>query len=206
MRPKKISDIQILQVVRQCIVEHGGTVSTQQIAEQVGVSQATLFKRFGSKSNLLRMATLIAPQAEKAIRFKEKLDAGPTSEPVKEQLRVLCLDMLRLFDEILPCFASVHASGLTFDGPIPESAPPVQVRQSLTRWIATLQADGRLRADIHPESVALTIMGAVQQRPIRIHLIRDTYLTQTDDAYIHAIVDVLWMGLGVADNATGDDV
>lgn len=197
MRPKKISDLEILQVVRQCLVEQGGTVSTQYIADQVGVSQATLFKRFGSKSNLLQMATIIGPQAEKAILFKKKLDLGPTTAPVKEQLRDLCLEMLRLFDEILPCFASLHASGMAFDGPVPESAPPVQIRKSLTRWVETLQGNGRLRAEIHPESVALTIMGAVQHRPLRIHLIRDTNLTQTDEEYIHSIVDVLWMGLTV---------
>lgn len=197
MRPKKISDLEILQVVRQCLVDQGGTVSTQYIADQVGVSQATLFKRFGSKSNLLQMATIIGPQAQKAIVFKEKLDQGPTNAPVKEQLRSLCLDMLRLFDEILPCFASLHASGMAFEESVPESAPPVQIRKSLTRWVETLQRSGRLRAEIHPESVALTIMGAVQHRPLRIHLIRDTYLTQTDEEYIHSIVDVLWMGLTV---------
>ena len=197
MRPKKISDLEILQVVRQCLVDQGATVSTQYIADQVGVSQATLFKRFGSKSNLLQMATIIGPQAQKAIVFKEKLDRGPTNAPVKEQLRSLCLDMLRLFDEILPCFASLHASGMAFEESVPESAPPVQIRKSLTRWVETLQRNGRLRAEIHPESVALTIMGAVQHRPLRIHLIRDTYLTQTDEEYIHSIVDVLWMGLTV---------
>jgi hypothetical protein len=63
--------------------------------------------------------------------------------------------------------------------------------------VETLQGNGRLRAGIHPESVALTIMGAVQHRPLRIHLIRDTNLTQTDEEYIHSIVDVLWMGLTV---------
>ena len=203
MRPKKISDIEILQVVRQCLIDQGGTVSTQYIASQVGVSQATLFKRFGSKSNLFQMAAIIAPQAKKAIAFKNKLDSGPTAAPVKEQLRELCLDMLNLFDELLPCFASLHASGMTFDGPVPESAPPVQIRKSLTQWVESLQQTGRLRPGVHPESVALTILGAVQHRPLRIHLVRDTYLTQSDEEYIHAIVDVLWMGLTVHEDLGG---
>ena len=52
MRPKKVSDEDILQTVRRCLVEQGGSVSTQFIADQVGVSQATLFKRFGSKQSV----------------------------------------------------------------------------------------------------------------------------------------------------------
>ena len=63
MRPKKVSDEYILQTVRRCLVEQGGSVSTQFIADQVGVSQATLFKRFGSKSNLLQSAILLPSKA-----------------------------------------------------------------------------------------------------------------------------------------------
>ena len=85
--------LKYFQVVRQCLIDQGGTVSTQYIASQVGVSQATLFKRFGSKSNLFQMAAVIAPQAKKGNRIQEQVDSGPTAAPVKEQLRELCLDM-----------------------------------------------------------------------------------------------------------------
>ena len=198
MRPKKVSDEDIVQTVRRCLVEQGGSVSTQFIADQVGVSQATLFKRFGSKSNLLQTAILLPSKASKASRMLHFLCEGPTEKPVREQMEQMCLRLLKFFDEMLPSFASLHASGLTFDDPLPEDAPPVLARKYLTNWVKQLQEQGRMRKDVHPESIALTLIGTMQHRPLRIHLLRDTTLTQTDEEYVSSIVEVLWQGLSPA--------
>lgn len=198
MRPKKVSDEEILQTVRRCLVEQGGSVSTQFIADRLGVSQATLFKRFGSKSNLLQTAILIPSKASKASKMLHFLCEGPTEGPVREQMEQICLRLLKFFDEMLPSFASLHASGLTFDDPLPEDAPPVQARKYLTNWVKQLQEHGRMRKDVHPESIALTLIGTMQHRPLRIHLLRDTTLTQTDEEYVSSIVEVLWQGLSPA--------
>jgi len=195
MRPKKVSNQDILDVVRICIIEQGGTVSTQYIADRLGVSQATLFKRFGSKSNLLKTAILLPPKAKKAREMMERLEAGPTDEPVRLQIERLCLQMLRFFDDVLPCFASLHASGFHFDTSLPEDAPPIVARKNLTRWVQTLQEQGRIRNDVHPESIALTLLGTMQHRPLRVHLMRDNQLTQTDEEYVASVLEVLWQGL-----------
>ena len=120
---------------------------------------------------------------------------GPTEQPVREQMKQLCLRLLKFFDEVLPSFASLHASGLTFDDALPDNAPPVLARKYLTNWIEQLQEQGRMRKDVHPESIALTLIGTMQHRPLRIHLLRDTTLTQTDEEYVSSIVEVLWQGL-----------
>jgi AcrR family transcriptional regulator len=195
MRPKKISDEDILQTVRRCLIEQGGSVSTQFIADQVGVSQATLFKRFGSKSNLLQTAILLPSKASKARNMMQLLSQGPTEAPVRTQMEQLCLRLLNFFDDVLPSFASLHASGLTFDEPLPDDTPPILARKYLTNWIAQLQEQGRIRKEVHPESIALTLIGAMQHRPLRIHLLRDTTLTQTDEEYVSSMVEVLWQGL-----------
>ena len=195
MRPKKVSDEEILQTVRRCLIEQGGSVSTQFIANQIGVSQATLFKRFGSKSNLLQTAILLPSKVAEARSMMELLSQGPTEAPVREQMERLCLRLLKFFDDVIPSFASLHASGLTFDDPIPEDAPPIVARKYLTSWIARLQEQGRIRKEVYPESIALTLIGAMQHRSIRIHLLRDTTLTQTDEEYVSSMVEVLWKGL-----------
>ena len=46
MRPRQFSDDELLQTARRCFLEHGPGVSTGLIAEELGVSQAALFKRF----------------------------------------------------------------------------------------------------------------------------------------------------------------
>lgn len=202
MRPKKVSDEEILQAVRRCLIDHGGSVSTQFIADSLGVSQATLFKRFGSKSNLLQTAILLPSKASKARDMMMMLQEGPTDEPVRVQIERLLLRFLRFFDEILPSFASLHAAGLTFDDPLPDSAPPVMARKFLTEWIEQLQQSGRIRNGAHPESIALTLIGSIQHRSLRIHLLRDTTLKQTEEEYVSSIVEVLWQGLSPAQQLT----
>ena len=56
VRPRLFSDAEILQVARRCFLEHGPAVSTTVIASEVGLSQAALFKRFGTKQNLMLLA------------------------------------------------------------------------------------------------------------------------------------------------------
>ena len=123
------------------------------------------------------------------------LSQGPTSAPVREQMEQLCLRLLKFFDDVLPSFASLHASGLTFAEPLPDDAPPILARKHLTNWVARLQEQGRIRKEVHPESIALTLIGSMQHRPLRIHLLRDTTLTQTDEEYVSSMVEVLWQGL-----------
>lgn len=130
------------------------------------------------------------------------LREGPTHEPVREQLEQLCLRLLRFFDELLPSFASLHASCLTFEEPLPEDAPPVLARKYLTNWVEQLQEQGSMRKDVHPESIALTVLGTMQHRPLRIHLLRDITLTQTDEEYVSSIVEVLWQGLSPVQQLT----
>ena len=196
MRPKKVSDEDILQTVRRCLIEQGGSVSTQFIADQLGISQATLFKRFGSKSNLLQTAILLpSTSLKESTMLLDLLCEGPTDTPVREQMEQLCLRLLKFFDEVLPSFAGLHASGLAFDESLPDDAPPVLARKYLTTWISNLQDQERMRKEVHPESIALTLIGTMQHRAIRIHLLRDTTLTQTEEEYVSSIVEVLWQGL-----------
>ncbi len=197
MRPRKVSDQEVFKVVRKCLIEHGGAVSTQVIADCLGVSQAMLFKRFGSKCNLFQTALLLPSAPEKTRQVLEILENDPTEEPVEVQLKSLCLILLQIFDDLIPCFAALHASGLSFNGPLPDDAPPIRARKMLTGWIAKLQESGKLRQEIHPETIALTLLGAIQHRPVRKHIIHDTNLHQTDEEYVNSIVEVLWLGLSV---------
>lgn len=52
-RPKTITDDEVLSRAREVLLKRGATVSTAEIAKHVGLSQATLFQRFGDKNTLL---------------------------------------------------------------------------------------------------------------------------------------------------------
>ena len=51
-RPKTISDEELLAVARKLFRTHGHAVSTRQIAEGAGISEAILYQRFGNKEHL----------------------------------------------------------------------------------------------------------------------------------------------------------
>jgi AcrR family transcriptional regulator len=55
-RPVTISDEQILDAARAVFTEKGPRATTAEIAERAGVSEGILFKRFGSKAGLHRVA------------------------------------------------------------------------------------------------------------------------------------------------------
>lgn len=56
-RNKKVSDADVLAVARTVFAKHGHSASTRRIAELAGLSQATLFQRFGGKDRLFVAAT-----------------------------------------------------------------------------------------------------------------------------------------------------
>lgn len=55
-RPVSISDEQILDAARAVFTEKGPRATTAEIAERAGVSEGILFKRFGSKAGLHKVA------------------------------------------------------------------------------------------------------------------------------------------------------
>ena len=196
MRPKKISDQDILDVARQCLMEQGTSVSTQFIADRLGVSQATLFKRFGTKIKLLKAALSLPIQSS---RMLQKIETPPTDAPVKEQLLEMCFALLQFFDEMIPCWSTLQAAGITMPHVVSDDTPPVRVRIGMTKWIKLLQDREKIRQNVDPESIALALIGALQQRPVRKHIIKDVAMSQTDKEYVESIVDVLWRGLSVED-------
>lgn len=73
-RPKRIADDEVLRLAREVILARGVGVSTVEIAAHVGLSQPTLFQRFGDKPTLLRRALAPDPIVPKSV-------IGPPDEP-----------------------------------------------------------------------------------------------------------------------------
>lgn len=60
-RTKRVSDEEVLARARDVFLARGYTASTREVADAVGLSQATLFQRFGSKDDLFVAAITPAP-------------------------------------------------------------------------------------------------------------------------------------------------
>src|SRR5882757_1040868 len=62
-RPKTISDEALLEVARAVFVRDGAAGATTEIAARAGVSEATLFKRFSTKTALF-IAAMAPPRVD----------------------------------------------------------------------------------------------------------------------------------------------
>ena len=192
MRPRRVTDDEILEVARETILELGASVSTTVIAERLGVSQATLFKRFGSKDALVLTALMPKPEALPLVGLQE----GPEEGPLLPQLRAMLLEVGAFFNEMAPCLVALKSSG-SFPPDFHQGAhsPPVLARIQLSRWLDRGVETGELRQEVDTEHLAVALIGVVQARVMREHLIGDPTLTGTPDDYLAVAVDYLLAGV-----------
>jgi AcrR family transcriptional regulator len=193
-RPRQVSTDDILTVAREVFLELGPAATTTEIARRVGLSQAALFKRFGTKGDLLTAA--LKPPNEPP--FLEVLATGPEDAPLAPQLRRVGLAIAAFFRELIPCMAMLRATGvdhhkLLASYPVP---PPVRAHMALTGWLGRAKEMGRVRPNVDVASAALVFLGALQSRAFLTHLLGDAHTFAQDDAtYIDHLVDVLCNGI-----------
>ena len=157
MRPRQISDDDLLLCAREVFLEHGPSASTTLIAERVGLSQAALFKRFGTKRELLLRA--LRPPNPPA--HMDRLAAGPTAGPLAPQLVELGVALIGELRRIVPGVLALASSGvcapqeLWLDG----EPPPVRLHRALTAWFD--RGADRLQAHADAAMVAQAFMGSI---------------------------------------------
>ena len=195
MRPRLQTDEQILAVARSCILAHGPAVSTAHIANELGLSQATLFKRFGTKEELLVRALL--PSGDDAL--VRLLDAGPSDEPLPEQLEVVGAALLSLLDTVLPCVMMLRASneGAAHAALRDPSRGPLRLTRALEAWFQRA-ADRGLARVTRPGVAAAAFAGAVRNRVFTTHLMGTPRDPHEDAAFIAGLSRLLFFGISPA--------
>jgi len=164
------------------------------IAERMGMSQAALFKRFGTKEKLI-VAALSRPLTK--VPLAEALAAGPTDAPIKDQLTLMGMGILFVMRKVVPCMAMLHAAGIDPKDKLShQDAPPMRARKLLTAWLQTAMDQGRIRV-LDPHIMAVGFLGNLIVRPFREVILGDTELSCSDEAYVRQLVDQLWSGIGV---------
>ena len=163
-RPRQVSDAEILRTARVVFLEHGPSVSTQVIATGVGLSQPALFKRFGTKSELLLRA--LTPSAIPGWIHRTEAGIVPGKD-ARTQLRVILEEMNAFYVEYAPCWVTLRASTVDFEafleraresaadcGPI---VGPLRGQRALTGWLMSAVQIGAVRP-MDSRSVAMAIL------------------------------------------------
>ena len=192
MRPKKITDTDMLLCTKSCILRFGVSVSTQTIADELGISQATLFKRFGTKDALIQKA-LLQPIVEHQIF--DDLHTLSSQNDVVVGLSSLCFSLLSFFEDTLPSIMMLRSTGCDVPSILRgKDAPPMVMRRKLTEWFDRLQQSGRIR-QTSSENLALAMIGAIQHRAFRLHILLESNLADDNEQFVSSIVDVFWRGI-----------
>jgi len=193
-RPQKVSDEEILDVARKSFIEHGASLSTSKIAEALGVSQAALFKRFGTKKQLLFRA-MMPPQVPPWAMIA---GSGPDERPIELQLNEIAVAIIVFFKTMLPCIMVLRSSGINpedllakFDTP-----PPVVGHRAVAAWFRRAMDQGRIR-ECDASMLAFNFIGAFHGRIMIDHLARGYFGPMDTEAYAAHTVDMMMRGLQV---------
>lgn len=192
-RPRQVSDTQILEAARACFLDQGASVSTTVIAERLGVSQAALFKRFGTKEGLLLAA--LRPDPSMLDGLMDQIEAGPTATPVPEQLRGIALSIRDAFALILPRMAVLRSAGMGQPSCADTSRPipPQRVHKALQGWLERAGEQGLVTVS-SPSAAAFALLGAIHMQCFMAYMVGTERELASDEA-LGSLVESLWVGL-----------
>ena len=181
-RPIQYDHEELLASLRATFVELGPGASTAELARRAGVSEGTLFKRFGCKRVLFARAMQL-PVTDEEDWFTALLGrAGKGS--VQENLEILARAVLEHMLQVVPVMLMTFAhSGLT-DRDLravlgEEEALPLQVRRRVGAYFAAEMDLGRMRR-VDARTMANMFLGTLTDRAMRSQH-ADVLLDETDD-------------------------
>jgi len=191
-RPKRISDEQVLAIAREILLRDGAKTSTATIAEAVGFSQASLFKRFGTKTQLLVEA--LRPRHDEALLHL--LREGPQPGRLMPQLQHIGLQLHGFISECIPRIAVLRAHRLTMHDVYDdlEASPPLTLLTLLTHWFREADAQGRCQVS-DPHVTAMMLLSAFKARAFWSHATGDAPPSPLSPEYADAVVHNLWHGI-----------
>lgn len=157
-RTQSISDEQILQAAHECFLDRGWSATTADIARRAGISEGTIFKRFGTKERLF-LKSMGVPEEPPWIAL---LEARINDEDVRGTLFDVCMEIVDFFLELIPKSMRLMSCHLdvrkVFKGQ--DDPPPVRAIRAMTAFFVEQQRRDRI-GPMNPEVVARTLLGAL---------------------------------------------
>ena len=152
-RPRRIGDAAILDAARRVFTAGGMQATTRMVAEAAGVSQATLFQRYGTKQRLFFAALLPPPPSLSSV-----LGVLPAAgaKAARVHLSEIAARLLSWLDAALPATlrAALHPDYPSAVGRAHAPNGEAAIAAALALRLAELQQRGDLHAGIDPARAA----------------------------------------------------
>jgi AcrR family transcriptional regulator len=193
VRPKQMSDKELLEIALECFLEHGANVSAQVIADKVGISQPALFKRFGTKEELFLQA--VVPSDDFPVI--EWIDASPSSDPFQPQLVQMLEQVWEMLKWVMPRVRLLRESRLPRGTAMSryKTPPPVMLIRSIAGFIERAQEQGLVRPNLNPQFVSQWIFGALMGQFYLSETIGGKINLRDNTPFIKSTVDFLVHGI-----------
>ncbi|MDF5735615.1 MULTISPECIES: TetR/AcrR family transcriptional regulator [unclassified Nostoc] len=205
-RTPRITNQQILEAARQVFLQQGFGASTLEIAQQAGISEASIFKRFSTKEELFFAAMGIP---EKPLWVNE-LESLCGKGNLKENLIKVCFEIMEFYREILPRIMMLRSRGNAMPELGGKESRPMLDVKVLAAFLEREINQHRLHP-CDPQTVAHILVGSMmnyvflEQMSSQVsiptaELAIGTYLNSGDSAtqvsvFILSLVDIIWQGI-----------
>lgn len=172
-RPQQFDSEALLESLRETFLDLGPGASTQELAKRAGVSEGTLYKRFGSKRRMFTEA-LRLPELEECAWFTS-IPARVGVGSIEEHLCQIGEGMHRYVSELMPCAQMIGANGKLRPQDFArllggdEEAPPFANIDAMTHYFEREMALGRVRETDAGGLARLFIGAMVHDVHLRLH-------------------------------------
>ncbi|RKG56293.1 TetR/AcrR family transcriptional regulator [Corallococcus sp. AB011P] len=186
-RPPRVTDLQIDEAARAVFLAQGPSAPLQDIAKRLGISQAALLHRVGTKEALMSRALRPVPPTALVL-----LEPGPKdTASIEDQLLEALLHHRDFLRQLVPWLFVLHYSALGGARALHlETPPPVALREGLTKWLTRAKRSGRVDL-AQPRVAAEALCGALEARCFNAHVGGSTYAPGNDEAILRQLIRVL---------------
>ncbi len=191
-RTRTITDEQILSAAREVFTELGMNATTAEIAKAAGVSEGTIFNRFGSKSELM-LASMGFGDGPSWIKAAQGVDLEESS--LEDSLGVIGEEMLDFFEMLLPrMWMMMSSRSVPTSHFMDANAPPIKGLKVLSGIIYQAQRRGDV-GPCDPEIVARQFIGALHFWAFAEHSGMNTYMPMPRQTYLRGVVKNIMEGI-----------
>jgi AcrR family transcriptional regulator len=196
-RPRLIDDEQLLNAAREVFLERGGAATAGQVAKRAGISEAAIFKRFGTRQQLFLAAMTSTAERERFVALLKGHERD-----LRKGLIELGDRMLPFFRQVLPLLLMSWSSRGEFGIPLDlqrGEVGPARVARELIEFLKGEMRAKRIRKVKRPELIARTFVGSL------IHYTMVDLIAGHSGArflppvspkeYVRGVVDVIWEGI-----------
>jgi AcrR family transcriptional regulator len=189
-RKKVITDTELLRVAREVFIEGGAFGSTRDIAARAGISEATLFKRYATKTALF-LAAMAPPQPDLDFMFADVR----AQKDARKALHLLASRILGYFRMAIPrMLPLITHPAIGLDELVRSfgRSPAEHLTDAVAAYLAELKRAGRASPE-NPLATAGLLVAALHS--VALFEIMGIHGGEVPDEAVRAMLSALWAGM-----------